>query len=182
MSTLTVSTLQASSTTGNIISVASGHSLIIPGSVVQTRQVVKTDTFSAAPNGTWTDITGLTNTISPKKNTSNVMIMVTVIGGGSGTTPKVRIMRGSNVIAVGDTSGSKQSALLGSFLQKDGNQVDTYTNIFIDSPVTTGATTYKVQLNNDNTNTVYINRSSTDSDTSTGGRYLSHITLMEIAT
>ena len=182
MSTLTVSTLQASSTTGNVISVASGHSLIIPGSVVQTRQIIKTDTFSAAPNGTWTDITGLSNTITPKKNTSNVMVIVTVIGGGSSTTPKVRLLRWSNVIAVGDTSGSKQSATLGSYLQKDGNQVDTYTNVFIDSPATIGATTYKLQLNNDNTNTVYINRSTTDNDNSTGGRYMSQITLMEIAT
>ena len=110
------------------------------------------------------------------------MVIVTVIGGGSSTTPKVRLMRGSNVIAVGDTSGSKQSATLGSYLQKDGNQVDTYTNVFIDSPATTGATTYKLQLNNDNTNTVYINRSTSDGDSATGGRYMSQITLMEIAT
>jgi hypothetical protein len=71
--------------------------------------------------------------------------------------------------------------MIGSYLMKDANQTDTYTNHFLDSPITISPITYKLQVNNDNTQTFFLNRSSTDSDTSTGGRYISVITAMEIA-
>ena len=181
MSTLSLKTLQGVASVGNVITVASGSIVYSPGSVVQIQQTVKTDTFSAAPNGTWTDITGMTVTITPYKATSKIFILVTIVGAGSGTTPKARLLRGATTIAAGDTSGSKQSAMLGSFLMKDTNQTDTYTSQFIDSPATTSSTTYKMQINNDNAQTWYCNRSVSDQDNATGGRYISVITAMEVA-
>ena len=181
MSTLTVSNLQGSTATANLVNMPSGHAMYYGGAIIQIQQTVKTDTFSAAPNGTWTDITGLSVSITPKKTSSRILIMVSVNGAGSGTTPKVRLLRGSTVIAAGDTSGSKQSGIMGSFLMKDTNQTDTYTSHFLDSPATTSSTTYKMQLNNDNAQTVFINRSVSDQDNATGGRYISVITAMEIA-
>ena len=71
--------------------------------------------------------------------------------------------------------------MLGSFLMKDTNQTDTYTSQFIDSPATTSSTTYKMQINNDNAQTWYCNRSVSDQDNATGGRYISVITAMEVA-
>jgi len=180
MSTLSVDNLQG--LTSNVISMASGHVLYMPGSIIQIQQTVKTDTFSAAPNGTWTDITGMSVSITPRRTSSRIFILVTVVGAGSSTTPKARLLRGSTPIAVGDTAGSRQLATLGSFLMKDTNQVDTYTSQFIDSPATTSSTTYKMQINNDNTATWFLNRSNADTDSATGGRYISIITAMEIAT
>ena len=179
MSTLSVDNFQG--LTSNVITMASGQILYAPGHVIQLQQTVKTDTFSAAPNGTWTDITGMSVTITPKKTSSKILLFVSTVGAGSSTTPKIRILRDATTIAVGDTSGSKQSAMIGSYLMKDANQTDTYTNHFLDSPITISPITYKLQVNNDNTQTFFLNRSPTDSDTSTGGRYISVITAMEIA-
>ena len=181
MSTLSLQNLQGVVAAGNIITVSSGSVVYSPGSIVQVQQTVKTDTFSAAPNGTWTDITGMTVSITPKKVSSKIFILMTVVGAGSGTTPKVRLLRNSTTISVGDTSGSKQSATMGSFLMKDTNQTDTYTQQFIDSPASTSSITYKLQVNIDNTQTFFLNRSVSDQDNATGGRYISVITPMEVA-
>jgi len=64
---------------------------------------------------------------------------------------------------------------------KDTNQTDTYTQQFIDSPASTSSITYKLQVNNDNTQTFFLNRSVSDQDNATGGRYISVITAMEVA-
>ena len=179
MSKISVDNLQG--LTSNIITMASGQVLYAPGSIIQVQQTVKTDTFSAAPNGTWIDITGMTVSITPKKTSSRIFLLVTLVGSGSSTTPKARMLRDSTVLTVGDTSGSKQSAMFGSFLAKDANQTDTYTQQFIDNPATISPITYKMQINSDNTVTWYLNRSPSDQDNTTGGRYISVFTAMEIA-
>jgi hypothetical protein len=52
---------------------------------------------------------------------------------------------------------------------------------FLDSPATTSATTYKIQIRNESgSGLVYINRSENDSDSAAGGRYISTITAMEV--
>jgi hypothetical protein len=51
----------------------------------------------------------------------------------------------------------------------------------LDSPSTTSATTYKIQINNSNSSAdCYINRTQGDTDAVYGGRSASSITLMEI--
>ena len=52
--------------------------------------------------------------------------------------------------------------------------------MYLDSPSTTSATTYKIQGNN-NGNTCYLNRTNADTDNSSWGRFISTFTLMEIA-
>lgn len=181
MSTLVLQQLRGVASSGGIIDVHPDSCVYNPGSIVQIQQTVKTDTFSAAPNGTWVDITGMTVTITPKKISSRIFILMTVVGAGSGTTPKIRLLRGSTAIGLGDTAGSRQSATFGSFLAKDTNQTDTYTQQFIDSPAAVTPITYRLQVNNDNTQTFFLNRSPSDQDNATGGRYISVITAMEIA-
>jgi hypothetical protein len=184
VSTLILNNLQSNQANG-VIGVSSGNIVYSPGSMVQIQSTTKTDTFSAAPNGTWTDITGMTVTITPRRTASRIWLVMSVVGAGSSTTPKVRLLRNiptaNTVIAVGDAAGSRQQATLGSYLMKDGNQNDTYTQNFLDSPSTTSAITYKLQINNDNTQTWFLNRSVNDQDNATGGRYISVITAIEIA-
>jgi hypothetical protein len=56
------------------------------------------------------------------------------------------------------------------------------TVFFLDSPATTSATTYKVQILNGNTaGTVYINRGQSDGNSGAVARGTSSITVMEIA-
>lgn len=184
MSTLILNNLQSNQANG-VISVASGNVVYSPGSVIQIQSTTKTDTFSAAPNGTWTDISGMAVTITPKTTTSKIWMVISVVGAGNGVTPKIRLLRNlpsaNTVIAAGDTSGSKQSAMFGSFLNTDTNQDMAFGSNFLDSPSSISAITYKLQINSDNTNTWYLNRSVSDQDNSTGGRYISTITAIEIA-
>ena len=166
--------------TNFIQSLAGKRLLNTTGSILQVVQTVKSDTFSAAPNGTWTDITGLSLSITPTSTTNKILLIVSVAGGGSATTPKIRVLRGSTPVGVGDTAGSRASALMGTFYPVDTNQMVTFTNHFFDSPSTTSSLTYKLQLINDNTQTVFINRSVSDGDAVVGTRTISTITAMEI--
>ena len=52
---------------------------------------------------------------------------------------------------------------------------------FLDSPETTSELTYQLYVINDNTVAFNMNRSNADADNATGGRYISTVTLMEIA-
>ena len=51
---------------------------------------------------------------------------------------------------------------------------------FLDSPSSTSSLTYKMQLKSSASGTVYINRTSDDSDNSTRARGSSTITVMEV--
>ena len=55
--------------------------------------------------------------------------------------------------------------------------------MFLDSPATTSATTYKIQgtLGSTYNGTFYLNRTKNDSDNDYGARGVSSITVMEIA-
>jgi len=56
------------------------------------------------------------------------------------------------------------------------------TVFYLDSPATTSATTYKIQIyNNNGSGTIYINRSQDDTNASNFPRGVSSITVMEIA-
>jgi len=184
MSTLLVNNLQSNQANG-VITVSSGNVVYSPGSIIQVQSTAKTDTFSAAPNGTWTDVTGMAVTITPRTTNSRVLIIVSAVFGASGTTPKARLLRNiptaNTVIANGAAAGSRQSAMFGSFNTVDGNQDVPATANFLDSPGSTSPITYKIQINNDNTNSVFLNRSPSDQDNNTGGRYISTITAFEVA-
>jgi|688.fasta_scaffold03389_5 hypothetical protein len=184
MSTLLVNNLQSNQANG-VITVSSGNVVYSPGSIIQVQSTTLVNTFSAAPNGTWTDVTGMSVTITPRTTNSRVLIIVSAVIGGSGTTAKARLLRNipsaNTVIANGTASGSRQSSMFGSFNTVDGNQDVPATSNFLDSPGSTSPITYKLQINNDNTVTVYLNRSPSDLDSATGGRYISTITAFEVA-
>ena len=154
------------------------------GSVLQVVSSTKTDTFSSSTTGSWLDVTGISVSITPTSVSSKIMIFGRITGmGTNGTTRlQMRLVRDSTAISIGDAAGSR--------LQVSGNELYVAESAaylgsiitFLDSPSTTSATTYKVQIRNGNSAaTVYINRSQEDPD---GGQYprgTSSITVMEIA-
>jgi len=92
-----------------------------------------------------------------------------------------RLLRGSTPIAVGDTVGTRTSVTL--YFTIDGG--DTYTQPTfaaqaLDSPATTSATTYKMDIKV-SSGTGHVNRSDNDGNSSNRGRGVSTITLMEVA-
>jgi len=149
------------------------------GKIGQVVSAVKTDTFSMTST-TFADITDVTVDITPTATSSKVLIVVQLTGGlTSGYNGNFRLVRDSTVINLGDAAGSRSRAM-SHFHSNSSNH--TYCNIgsFLDSPSTTSATTYKVQVNVESGGTVWSGASVFDSDTVQMGRTTQTITVMEV--
>jgi hypothetical protein len=91
-----------------------------------------------------------------------------------------QLLRGATAIDVGAAAGSRTPAS-GQLIAFDGQSLENLTLVFLDSPATTSATTYKVQGRNTLAGTFYVNRTKTDTDSAAFGRTASTITVMEIS-
>jgi hypothetical protein len=145
-------------------------------------QVVSTNlptTFSTASTS-YTDLTGLSVSITPTLNTSKVLVFVNLQASvGSDISVFFQLVRGSTAIDIGDAAGSRTRASF-AYLQSDTilQQGNVGLN-FLDSPATTSATTYKMQVSV-NTGTAFINRTGNDGDAAQRPRTASNITVMEV--
>ncbi len=157
------------------------------GAVLQVVSAIKTDTFSFSVTArTWTSVTGLSAAITPSSTSNKVLVTAVVSISATNTYNAMgaRITRNGTAVAVGDTAGSRQFAFFGSddwLSAAQANQGQIYIS-FLDSPSTTSAVTYQLQLVNDrDTETIYVNRGQGDTDSSQSFRNASSITVMEIA-
>ena len=168
--------LTAASLNANFSFAALGGKL---GQVVST---TKTDTFTLA-SATYTDVTGLSLSITPTSATSKIYVIATMAGGGQtvNTQGFGQFVRNSTAVAVGDAAGSRVQATFPIAILANAFTAFGLTASFLDSPATTSATTYKIQIRNETGGgTVYINRSENDANSASGGRYVSTITALEI--
>ena len=148
--------------------------------VVQVKSTAKTDTFSTT-SSTFVDVTGLSVSITPTSASNKIMVFADIkLNGQTGTnTAYARLVRDSTAIYVGDAAGSRQQASSSARITTEG--VASSGNMFLDSPATTSATTYKVQISvNTASGTIYVNQGSDDTNASTRARYTSSITVMEV--
>jgi hypothetical protein len=166
--------------TNQIQNLAGGVILRSAGSIIQVVQTVKTDTFSGTANGTALLVSGVAATITPTSATNKILILSHIMYSSTGTTYGGWFRRGSTDIGLGDGAGSRQRVSMGMALATDTNQSNTFIYCYLDSPLSTSAQTYQFYVNNDNTNAIYINRSVSDQDNSTGKRAISTVTLMEV--
>ena len=156
------------------------------GAALQVVSAIKTDTFSFSVTArTWTSVTGLSASITPSSTSNKVLVTAVVSISATNTYNAMggRVTRNGSAVAVGDTSSSRQSAFFGSddWYAAASNQAQIYIS-FLDSPSTTSAVTYQLQLINDrDTETIYVNRGQSDGDSSQTFRNASTITVMEIA-
>jgi len=149
------------------------------GHCLKVLSTTKTDTWTSSGNAAWDDITGLSVTITPTATSNKILVFgVTYTGQATDGDVMTRIVRGSTPICIGDSSGSKTSTTTGGSIR---NVYETLAHPynFLDSPSTTSATTYKIQMWNGATG--YVNRSSNDADNVWAERLASTITVMEIA-
>lgn len=172
-------------TTGQVLTVSGG----VPawaaaagggGKVLQVISTNKTDTFTTNST-TFVDITGLSVSITPSANTSKILVLATITGSGDVglNTASFRLLRGSTTIDVGDSAGSRVQATGGLFADETSH-IDSASVVFLDSPSTTSATTYKFQIRCNNSGNAFVNRSELDSDNNTFYRSVSNITVLEI--
>ena len=152
------------------------------GTVLQVVSVTKTDTFSMSST-TYTDITGFAATITPSSVNSKIFVIVDgYMGSQSGQVAvRARLMRNSTPISIGNVAGSRTLAS-SEGISDSGNHMTPLSISFLDSPSTTSAVTYSVQMQNTGGgHATHLNRSTADTDGAGVARTASTITLMEIA-
>jgi len=155
-----------------------------PGCILQVLSASKTDTFSTNSTS-YTDITGLSVAITPSSSSNKILVMMNcVVGNQNNVSAFVQIVRDSTAIHIGDAAGSRIRATAGT-ADDPSDQFPYQTSAtYLDSPSTTSATTYKIQMRTEgsgNTGYGYVNRAGTDQDNNQHGRYASSITVMEVA-
>lgn len=153
------------------------------GSVLQVVSTTKTDTFSTTSTSL-VDVTGLSLSITPSSASNKILVTCAVSVGTPNTNfAYINLVRGSTSLCVGDASAGRPSATGMSFagVSNEGN-ITTLPINFLDSPSSTSALTYKIQIRCATAGNAYINRSSRDSaSTDYDVRLASTITVMEIA-
>ena len=183
MSELVVGSLKGLSANNFVIDVASGSQIRQTGAVLQVVTVTKTNTFSTSSTS-FTNVTGMSATITPKATNSKILIMVQVSFGLANNNGygHFRLNGGNTSTYVGDAAGSRIRNIFGGGVVADTKSVMLAGNItLLDSPNTTSAVTYNLQVRQASGGSVEINRSPQDSDDALHGRGASSITLMEIA-
>ena len=168
-------TLTLPALTGSVLTNATA------GVVLQVIQAVKVDAYSATV-ATWTDVTDVTVNITPSSTSSKVFVMCNFSVGSDGTDNTdfmARLVRGSTAIALGNDGGTDPLTLSPLTGVVSGYNTQPQSIAFLDSPSSTDATTYKLQMRN---------WSSTSHRYYVGQRGLnasfilpSHITVMEVA-
>ena len=158
------------------------------GGIIQTIQAAKTDTFSTT-SSTFTDVTGLSATITPSSNSNKILVKVFLgfvsgYASNSAVYPHFVLVRGSTEIGKGDSSGNRTDCSFAVLTNDHGGYTGTSGSFeFLDSPATTSATTYKLQmLSGYNNNQIYINRMYNDDNESYTTSAASTFTLMEVST
>jgi hypothetical protein len=137
------------------------------GKVLQVVNATQSNAITSSTD-TWVD-TNLTATITPSATTSKILVIADQNGCGKGINAsaslQVRLLRGSTALLVMEEAGGYTNTVTYNFIGTIGTS-------YLDSPATTSATTYKLQLRSSNNNaSAYIGQ---------GGVALSTITLLEI--
>ena len=190
MSTLFVDTVEPEGVTTTLTLGASGDTVALGagavasgfggGKVLQVLQATKTDSETTTTAG-WDDVTGLSIAITPSAVTSKVLVMTNVlcVGTVGAAGAWTNIVRDSTQIAMATSAGSRVAASAFGYAPDTGDTRH-HSTVWLDSPATTSATTYKVQFSANGTNTAYINRTENATDSNAYARGVSTITVMEI--
>jgi hypothetical protein len=144
------------------------------GSVLQVVQTVKTDIFSTT-SASYTNVTGLSVSITPKFSTSKILVFCTVNFGSATDDTLVQLVKNSSTALGNGTGGSATNG----FAQASASYINfplPASINYLDSPATTSATTYGVQILV-YSGTTYVNRRGNNASFGTS----SQITVMEIA-
>jgi len=148
------------------------------GNVLQVVSATKTDTFSSASTS-FTDITGLSASITPTSASNKILIMIAVTGTGTdvanASDTGYRLMRDSTAIAVSSTGTYKYTGQLSNRNLGGTLHALNHAITHLDSPATTSSVTYKAQCAVGG-GTFYLNQDVNGSTFS-----VSSITLLEVA-
>jgi hypothetical protein len=152
----------------------------------QSTSLTTTTTTTVTTGGTFYDVAGLSVAITPSLSTSKVMLIGSIdLGAGADVLVSVRLVRDSTAVGVATSPGSRTAATIGVYLATAAmSSVAMHFSMplhFVDSPASTSAITYKVQVSaNSNATTLYVNRSSSDADSVNTFRAISTLSAIEV--
>jgi hypothetical protein len=153
---------------------------IATGKVLQVKQTNKTNIFSTTSTS-FTDVTGLNVSITPSSTSNKILVIVDLqVGSANGSQCMFNLLRDSTSINLGDSDGASRIECFNETQSAESYGQSSSSTHFLDTPATTSATNYKVQMRVTGA-THYLNRSTTDVDATYEARTTSSITVYEIA-
>tara|TARA_B100001939_G_C16893891_1_gene596683 strand:- start:359 stop:898 length:540 start_codon:yes stop_codon:yes gene_type:complete len=153
------------------------------GSILQVKTATKTASQSNASSNSFSDITDLSQSITPRSTSSKILILcnISMSSATDATGRSFRFIRGSTHIGGGSEGSRKSVSFFGSPMSADSNMAGTTSMHFLDSPNTTSATTYKVQMTGYNSGvTTYINTNISRGGQAYDDIATSNLTLIEV--
>ena len=150
------------------------------GKILQVVSAAKTDTFTTTSTS-YTDLTGLSVSITPSSATSTILVGYSVIAQGLNATNMggIQLVRDSTAILVANAAGSR-SVSSSIVSERSATHTAHQSNFFVDSPATTSATTYKLQIRT-YAGTIWVNRTNSDIDSVAYYRGTSTLFAMEVS-
>lgn len=156
------------------------------GMVIQVVQSTAAAVFTSTAVSTWTDITGLSATITPASSSNKVLITVSfalyiAAGVVNNQEGMFQIVRDTTAIQLGTGSGSR-TVCTGVIDSPTSNfSANQISYSYMDSPATTSATTYKIQGYMNSSVTGWgINRGQGDTNSANSPRSAACVILQEV--
>ena len=156
------------------------------GTILQVVTATKGDTFTTTSTS-YTAVTDLSVSITPSSASNKVLLIASVSAHLPASTSLIgflSLFRGATNLAAATSPGSRIPAFA-SQLQPDGTfqgrNIYLYAANLVDSPATTSATTYTVQVKASSGGTVYVNRGASDTDDNGHTRGFSSLTAIEVS-
>ena len=153
------------------------------GAILQVVQTVKTDSFSSNTGSSFVDITGMSVSITPSSSSSKILLIPSLnLAAATSHRHGWQIKRDSTTIHFADSASNRRCVTSGQGNPPNSVMNYHYCTPFLDSPSTTSAITYKLQVIGEGSNTnIYVNRTEHDGDGSDKFRFASSMLAMEVA-
>ena len=178
--------IKAPSSSGNtrVLTLPDTGNYILGGRILQVVSATKTGR-QLSNSSAYVDVTGMSVSITPTSTSSKIYIAVNAhIGGDQASYLAFRVLRDSTVVTQGThATGNRTNVSFGGRIDQNYDNYMVSFN-FLDSPSTTSATTYKVQVSDayDSSNrNIVINGTGDDANDSYTLCGTSTITVMEVA-
>lgn len=159
---------------------------VVRQSIIQVVSTVKTDTFSTTST-TPVDVTGLSVIITPTSISNRILIQGTIYLGTDNPSGGAWLMAGlltrnGSIVSRHDVASNRGRFFFGTQAPGNNDATIPFPINFVDSPASTSALTYMLQVQAESPRTVYVNRGvENDGDLAITGRFVSTIIAMEIA-
>ena len=156
------------------------------GAVVQVKSTILTTTFSATASlGVFTAVTGLTIAITPTSASNKILLLGNVNVANAASSGMAAIFTGGNSADYrGDAAGSRQRDAVAQVGANASHGPANVGLVYLDAPATTSVITYGISVTyvstGAGTDTVYVNRSTGDTDFAYVSRSASTITAIEV--